>query len=275
MKHQAPIDPETARTPVRSTATRRSLWVALGASTLLLPALAWQEQGIELARETLAKWVETRRLISEEKAAWKLDRELIADRVELLAGEVEGLREDEAEKQAEIERTGKKFTEVQVQRDALQAALAGVDAEIATLEERLRRVLARLPAPLLETEAIAATAQRLPKPGVEVKQSIGERYLTVVGILNEIDKWNAALHVDSEVVGLSNGTTAEVSTLYMGIAQGYYISRDGQFAGRGTAGEDGWVWTSADQDAAEIKLAFEIQSNTQPAAFVRLPIAIQ
>lgn len=128
---------------------------------------------------------------------------------------------------------------------------------------------------LLENEVVAATSQRLPKEGVEVKQSIGERYLTVVGILNEIDKWNSSLHVDVEVVGLSNGTAAEVSTLYVGIGQGYYISRDGQFAGRGSATEAGWVWTSADQDAAEIARAFEIQSNTQPAAFVRLPIAIQ
>jgi hypothetical protein len=275
MKHQAPTGSGGLPRPNRRTATRRPLLVALGAGTLLLPALAFQQEGLELARETLTKWVETRRLISEEKAAWKIDREMIADRVEVLGSEVETLRRDEAEKRADIERTSQKFVEVQGERDALKAALSGVEEQIATLEQRLRGVLARLPAPLLETEVVAATAQRLPSEGNAAKQSIGERYLTVVGLLNEIDKWNATLHVDSEVIGLSNGTSAEVSTLYIGVGQGYYVSRDGKFAGRGAATEAGWVWTSADQDAAEIARAFEIQSNVLPAAFVRLPIAIQ
>lgn len=267
--------------PIEPTQTvRRRLRNPLAVLGLCLAALpvtaAWQEGGVlDLAREKLSQWVDTRRLISEERSAWKINRELLSERVLLLQDELETVRTSVDEKRAELERTAGKFSELGADNAKLEAALAGMELEIAPLEARVRALLPRLPAPLTTDERFAAIAQRLPNEGSSQSMSLGERYLTVIGLLNELDKWNTGLHLDSEVLTLSDGTSAEVQTMYLGLAQGYYASRDGRFAGRGSGTESGWVWTPADGEASEISRAFAIQSNAEQAAFVALPIAIQ
>ena len=53
----------------------------------------------------------------------------------------------------------------------------------------------------------------------------------------------------SEVRSFRDGNTAEVTALYLGIGQGYYVSASGTVAGVGTATADGWVWTPANDRA--------------------------
>ena len=53
---------------------------------LLLVQVA-QASELELTKESLAKWVETRKLISLEKEQWVLQQEVLADRIDLVASE--------------------------------------------------------------------------------------------------------------------------------------------------------------------------------------------
>jgi hypothetical protein len=253
------------------------VWLPLSLGLVVVPVgAAWQQGGaLDQARETLSKWVETRRLISEERSEWQLDRELLADRVTLLKGELESESELLKEKQAEIEKTATVFNELGQEIAKLEAALGGMGAAIEPLEERLRSLLKGLPRPLAENERFAAVAQRLPSPTGPKTLSLGERYLTVIGVLNEMDKWNAAVHVETEILTLADGSPVEVQTMYLGLAQGYYASRDGRLAGRGSGSAAGWIWTPADGDAAEIARAFAIHSSAEKADFLALPIAIQ
>jgi Protein of unknown function (DUF3450) len=195
--------------------------------------------------------------------------------VSLLEGELETQSTLIAEKRAEIEKTAAVFGDLKLEIASLEAALSGMQSGIEPLEARVQSLLRRLPRPLVEDERFASVAQRLPSAGNPKALSLGERFLTVIGLLNELDKWNAAVHVDNEVLTLADGTSAEVQTMYLGLAQGYYASKDGRFAGRGTGTESGWVWTPADADATEISRAFAIHSGAKRAEFLALPIAIQ
>ena len=53
---------------------------------LLLVQVA-QASELELTKESLAKWVETRELCSLEKEHWVLQQEVLADRIDLVASE--------------------------------------------------------------------------------------------------------------------------------------------------------------------------------------------
>ena len=69
-------------------------------------------------------------------------------------------------------------------------------------------------------------------------------------------------------------TSAEVTVVYLGLGQAYYAAERGAVAGTGTAGPDGWVWFEAPAEADAIRRVIAILQNTEPAAYVGLPIRI-
>ena len=110
---------------------------------------------------------------------------------------------------------------------------------------------------------------------MDEKLSLSERFQNVLGILNEVNKFNREIAVTSEVRTLADGTSAEVTALYVGIGQGYYVSADGKVAGVGSAAPEGWVWTPANDAAARVAKAIAILKNEQPASFVPLPVRVE
>jgi Protein of unknown function (DUF3450) len=93
-------------------------------------------------------------------------------------------------------------------------------------------------------------------------------------MLNEINKFNREITMTSEVRTLPDGTSAQVTAIYLGIGQGYYVGADGTVAGVGTATADGWVWTTATAAAPRIAEVIAILKNEQVAHFVELPVRI-
>ena len=58
------------------------------------------------------------------------------------------------------------------------------------------------------------------------------------------------------------------------ISQQNFAAGRGAVAGTGTAGPDGWVWSEAPSEADAIRRVIAILQNTEPAAYVGLPIRI-
>ena len=228
---------------------------------------------VDQTRATLEKWVETRRIISQEKRDWQLGREMLNERIELFQREIESLRSkiDEAEKS--ISDADQKRLALIEENEKLKTASAALDEIVVKLEDRTRQLLNRLPDPI--RDRVKPLSQRIPDAPQQVKLSLAERFQNVVGILNEVNKFNREISVTSEVRSLPDGTSAEVTTLYIGIGQAFYVSANEKIAGVGTASRDGWVWTPANQAAPQIARAIAILKNEQVAAFVQLPIEIQ
>lgn len=225
------------------------------------------------ARPTLEKWVETRRLISHEKRDLALNRETLKEQIGIIEREIQAVttRIEEARKNAS--EADQKRAALQADVDKLKAGEAVLLESLLKFEQKARELMPKLPAPLAET--LAPLAQRLPAAGAETKLSLGERYLNVVGILNQVDKFNGEITVKTEIRSLRDGTSAEVTVVYVGIGQAYYASANGKTAGIGSPGPAGWTWSPADEVATDIVRAIAILKNEQPADFVRLPIKVQ
>lgn len=270
--------PDRAGDGSATTAGTRSTLRVLPAATLLicalgLGALGAGEDGLDSARSTLEKWVETRRAISQEKLELARSRETLTDRIGLVEREIEALRTRIGETRTSVTDADTQGVGLREENALLKSASTSLGDLIATLEARAAALLPRLPEPI--RERVKPLSQRFPDDPATSTLSTAERFQNVVGVLNEINKFNGAITMASEVRQLPDGTSAEVTALYLGIGQGYYVNASGTAAGVGTGVGGTWVWTPANEAAPRIAEAIAILKNEQVAGFVKLPIAVR
>jgi len=229
-------------------------------------------QRIESTRDTLERWVETRRVISDEQRDWTLGKELLDSRVDMLRRDIDGVRARIAEAEKSIGETDRRRSELVARNDALKATSAGLAQTAAALEARTKELVKRLPDPI--REKIRPLSQRLPEDPATSSLSLSVRFQNVVGILNEVNKFSREISVASEVRKLPDGTSAEVTAVYLGLAQGFYVGAGGRIAGVGSATGEGWSWTPANESAPAIAKVVAILKNEAPAEFVPLPVKL-
>lgn len=265
-----------------TTQTRESLGLrtaalcgAILAATVALRAdsAGATQDPIDATRAALEKWVETRTLISQEKRDWAEGEELLAARIDLVQREIEALRAKTSEADTSVVETDKKRDELLRDNETLRDATQSLADMIASLEARTTTLLPRLPAPL--QERVKLLSQRIPLDPAATKATLGERFQNVVGILNEVDKFNRDITVALEVRDLPEGGAMEVTTMYLGLGRAYYASANGAVAGFGAATADGWAWTPANDAAPAILAAIAVQANQAPAAFVQVPFRVE
>jgi len=243
--------------------------------SLVAPCLLSVEdtERIGNTRTAIQEWVENQRIISQEKRDLKLAKEILNERIDLVQREIESLRGKISVTEESIAEADKKRAEMLEENDRLKKASASLEDVLAILEQRTGNLIKRLPKPI--QDHVKLLSQRLPENPNETKLSVSERFQNVVGILNEVDKFNRDITMNTEVRTLENGSSIEVTALYIGIAQGYYASADGTIAGVGSATDQGWAWTPANEAAAQISDAIAILKNEKVATFVHLPVEIK
>ncbi len=228
---------------------------------------------IDNTKSSLEKWVETQRIISKEKADLRLSKEMLNERIDLVSREIETLEKKIKEAGESIAEADKKRAEMLEKNENLKQATSVLAEKIAPMEKRLADLLKRLPKPAVQR--VRPLSQRLVSGKKESDLEISERYQNVVGILNEMDKFNREITVTSELRDLEDGRSVEVASMYLGVGQGYYVSGNDKFAGNGFGDENGWQWKQDNSAAANISEAIKILENEKAASFVRLPVEIK
>ncbi len=261
------------------------LLCAVAAALLFSPAARARQEGADAsrsatrtaeaigdARATLERWVETRKLLSQEKLDRALGREVLQDRIRLVEREISGLRASIESAQASISESDRKRDELLAEKERLVQASGGLVTVVTELERRLQQLLVRLPDPI--RERVKPLSQLLPAEGAEAKVALDQRFRNVLGILNEVDKFSREITLVSEVRALADGTSAEVTTLYLGISHGFYVNGPGTLAGVGSGTASGFEWRSTPEAAPAITAAIAILNNERVAEFVALPVRI-
>jgi hypothetical protein len=227
------------------------------------------------ARDMIAKWVEVRETISREKKEWREGRGVLEGRIELLEQEVAQLQKKIDEDLKKIEGLDSKRAEVDKAVAQLDESSELLARELESLEADVaRRLVKTLPDPL--REKLVPLTQKIPDNPKDTPLTMAERYQNVIGVLNEVNKFNGLVSVVSEIRSAKGGAPKQVKTLYLGVGQGYFVSADGDFAGVGTPGEDGWAWEDARASSGSIKKAIAMLDSKQGAAdFVPLPVKVE
>jgi hypothetical protein len=252
---------------------RRQLAAAMAVAWLGGPCLLAAESKLAEVRSTLEKWVQTRQLISRTKADWQADREMRRNTVELLERELKTVEAQIAGLATNSAVVDQERAEAEALKRASNAALERVRLRAAEFEGRLRQLVPRLPQPL--QEMLAPLLARLPADSANTKLADTERVQVLVGILNELDKFQNAVNLFSERRKKPNGEEVAVETVYIGLGAAYFVNDANDFAGLGAPGERGWEWTVQPELAPAVREAIRIYRNERTARFVALPAIIR
>ena len=221
----------------------------------------------------IEKWVNTSQLISQEASDWREQKVIMTFKINLLIKEIKALEEQIEESRKDVALADAKRIEMEVEEKILRSATEVVEDAIPRYEQTLLRLAKSFPGPLLEkTSSLLA---QMPADAEKTSLTGAERVNIILGILTEVDKFNGAVTVVSELREIDTDKTVEVKTLYLGLAQAFFVDSNQQFAKAGKLADGQWVWTEQNDYAHDIWRAIAMYENViKPALFLKLPVTI-
>jgi hypothetical protein len=252
----------------------RRYWIGLLVlwSAVALPA-AEGAAPLSEARANLEKWVETRQLISRTKAEWQADQEILEQTIQLFDRELKSVEEQMAKLATNSMQVDKERAQAEALLRSSSDSLDRARQFAADCEGQLKQLLPRLPLPL--QDMLKPFWARLPADTTNTKMAVTERIQVLVGILNELDKFNNAVSIFSEKRKNEKGEEVAVETVYVGLGTAYFVNDANDFAGVGAPGANGWEWTIKPGLAPSVREVIRIYRNERPAKFVALPAVIR
>jgi len=228
--------------------------------------------GPESARAALAKWMATERIIAQERAEWQHSRDMLRSRIDLLKSEIEAQQEKTRQLRETDADLGQERAAVDADDRSAREALVALSEVGGSLEAAVRRLSSSFPEPLLVK--VRPLLDRMPADPSQTKVSLAERFQNVVGILNEANKFDNDIVMNAEVRTLSDGTPSEVRVVYLGLAQGYFVSPKGE-AGVGTPTPQGWTWRVDRDIAPAVAQVIDVLLTKSKPKLIPLPVSIQ
>lgn len=241
----------------------------------LLPvvsAFAQSEASIDGIRANLEQWVQTRQLTSRLQSDWRSEKEMLEQTAALYGKELSDLNERLAKADTSTSQVGKERADLEAEKEEIAEANVRVAEWATQCEEGIRRLAPAFPHPL--ASKLEPLLQRLPDDPSATRMRAVERMQNLVGILNEVDKFNGSIVVESELQTRPSGEEIQVKTLYVGLGQAYYVDTTGDFSGVGMATLSGWKWKEQAGLGPAILRAIAVYENTHPPAFVGLPMTV-
>lgn len=220
-------------------------------------------------KDALGKWMETQRIISQEQTNGKAAKLALQGRIALVQSELDEFSGKVAKSSEDIAKEDTRRVNLQKDLESAKAAPLVLQDAIAMLEAEVMKLKPVLPAPVLEKTK--QLYDRMPTDPKTTKVSLAERYQNILGILNEADKANNELMLTSEVRELPDTKPTEVETLYVGLAQAYFVNAERSLAGHGRPVNGVWVWQRDDKLAAEVAAILGVMAAKGKPKFVQLP----
>jgi hypothetical protein len=223
------------------------------------------------ARSITREWVSVERAISREANEAERMRILTSDRIAVLEAEINQLRAEGAGSADRATRAERERAALAQRETDTAAQHAQLRAFLLSAETRVKNMRARLPRTF--SENLAHLYQRLPEEADSTHRGIAERLQTVIGILTHIQAFNDSISVTVEVKAINHHPAGEVTTLYLGLGQAYYLGASD--AGYGYPGAQGWTWTSQPGLKASIARAIATaEGRAAEPAFIELPVTL-
>jgi len=255
-----------------------ALLTVISACALIAPSLVHAEpaeDSVSAFRARMEKWVETRQILSEERAEWLVEKESLESTRKLLRRERDDLRAEITEFEETGADASEERRELLLQRAEYQRSAESLEGEIRRLEEQVLALAPRLPDPL--RERLDLLLVQIPEDPENSRIALGQRLMNVLGVLAQAEKWNATATFVGETRPVGpEGQRIQVRTLYWGLGQAVYVDTQGQVAGIGRSGAAGWAFVDDASLADDAKLFLDIyEGNVDTIAFVPVPVEVE
>lgn len=249
--------------------------IAAGIALASAPAaLQAATPALDETRSTLKEWVELKKLISEEKNKWKVEKETLEESITLLEREITKLRDAIAAQEGEATQADRARVELNEEEEELKAATAEVKRLLPDLEEQVLDLVEYMPQSV--QKKLAVITQRIPKTQSERRgSSLSIRVMNVIGILTEIEKFNAQVTIENEIQDIA-GEKIQVDTLYLGLAIAYYVDGTKTEAGYMIPRKGEWMKVEKNELAEDIAAVVAMKrKEISPPYFVNLPFEVE
>ncbi|MCD8483808.1 MAG: DUF3450 domain-containing protein [Verrucomicrobia bacterium] len=223
---------------------------------------------IELTRQKIADFVQTRQLIATRRTAWITEQEITQRRLEAFEREMRDLRAQITEAEQRTTQAERTIAERQSQIETLLAATNVVTQALPGLEDSVREIAQYFPAMLRSrTDALVRQLGR--------SRQTSERMSIVIGIMNEFDRFNSNFNLTTDQRTLPNGEVVVVNVMYIGMGIAFYANETGTVGGYGVPARGEWEWTADNSIAAAVRSSIAFLNNeVKPARLVDLPIVV-
>jgi len=242
----------------------------------------------EKTRETLQKWAETEKRIMEERRDWDEGKALLKGQIELVNGQITELEAKLADARKRKEEALKKKQEMAAEKALILEAATDVNKMADSLEAAVRSAVAMVPEAIakekkldilvaqLDASAKArAEALKEQAEGREKVIPIASRYQAIVGLIDQVNQVYPLLHKAVETRKLPDGRETNVTVVYVGLGQAYFVNLAGDFAGTGRPGPNGWEWTTNNAIARDVDDVIEIVDKSGSPKVFALPATVK
>lgn len=249
---------------------RVQLSVLAGAAMLAYAPLSGTP--LEETTTLLEEWVQTERLLSEEKSEWEADRASMESLLRVYRQEIDTLTRIIEDAKADTSTAEVLRAELLEQDESVKSIESDVVAALISAEEQIKGLEAVLPPPL--REELQPLFNSLPQDSKASKLAIGQRVQPIVAILTQVQKFNQVVTLVEDFREFEAGRTVQTETVYFGLGAAYYVDQANENAGFGVPGTDGWEWKTDNNLIPAIRSFVDIYRGTQQARYVEVPVSI-
>lgn len=194
------------------------------------------------------QWNQIERQKSQITSSWAVRKQMLELQLQLLVDEevaLSGLLENSDEQQTAVE---VKRAELLSSQESMETSQALVESSLARALITLHNLHALLPPPLKNS-----WNQNIARLNMEGTTG-SEQLEASLELLNQLEEFNSRIAVSQVLMTFEGGQQVQVDQLYVGIAQGWYLSANGDYFGYGRATPEGWEWQHKDSLSGELAL---------------------
>lgn len=222
------------------------------------------------SRELIRQWVQTERMISEEKTAWQVEKQRMQQLLEIYRKELKLLDEELSKAGASVESVDENQRVLEQSLKEHREARQQLQATMARLLPRMQALVKKFPQPLadeLESDiAVIHDPKAMEKPRDVLK--------SMIAVLSGAGRFNRTITLAEETRELGEGKKLAVDVIYLGLARAFYVAGTGETAGVGSPSADGWKWDSSPGIADDVRQVIAVYQKTKQPQMVKLPIKL-
>ncbi|GAA6153626.1 DUF3450 family protein [Pseudoteredinibacter isoporae] len=218
----------------------------------------------------MQQWLTVEQQREHMRLSWQEEKQVLNQRLELLNTEC-----TELEKQ--LNKHSGLRSKAQLEREALASAQNTLESRQQRLKAALERahhhintLLPRLPAPLAEHWKGNLNKLTL------LENHPSKRLDLYLDMYKSFDRFQEKVTLHQTLMPIANHGEQEilVDQIYLGVARGWYLSRDGQYAGYGEAGSNEWQWHSDNTLSDELRALMDATRRPEKATILPITLSL-
>ena len=220
------------------------------------------------------RWMELQQEMTDEQNKWESEKELLQHSVAVLEAEQESLQENIKSYKLATQLYERNRAKLFQELDQENVANAVLNGDLASFEERIRRLQPRLPDPLKEKLKPLFVGTEASEDEESDSDSVANRSQSVISILSMIDQFANSLTLTHAVRESADGSEIDVKVLYWGLAFAFASNASGTRAWLVRPGATGWEWIPYHDRASDFKNTIAIYENERQPDLIYLPAAM-